>query len=363
MNYYSVLFLTNFLLNAILAIIIVFVYVSVTGKNRSIGHMTAALGFFYALTALLNLNWFLKGGTSNTLELLLLDSMFLAAKTTLLIIIIANIVRDKKLIYLLVLYLFAALTSQFSFTDFFIIVQIISLLLSFMAFLYLGRNSSQSLRASSFFGLLYSACAFIIVCVVYFLKLEIYHLQSFSLVFLSIGLYYVFRYFRSSQAELDLRPVHNTSLEKAGAIVRMLASLIIINLITVVTVISLHEMGHAGTAAYFRCEIGKAVIFDAKNLPHTEVYCSSHDNDPYILLAGLFVPVILGLVLLLIGEGILIDISYLVVGFSFYFSNKDITDLGLTGSFVLIMTVISFVFLFLGIRGLVISLMREENLI
>ena len=143
---------------------------------------------------------------------------------------------------------------------------------------------------------------------------------------------------------------------------RLLSIVFMTFIFIMVSVVSFHELGHALAGKHFGCRISKAVLYDGVNLPHTEVVCADDSNNILIGSAGLFIPLILGLVFLLLGERSTLGVSYLIIGFSFYLSSKDLQDILPSNAIAMVISLIGVMFLILGIKEVLYYAYDEENL-
>ncbi len=327
-----------------------FIYFSIK-KNSRLKHLIQWFGLIQTILVVLNFTWFLKINAPSETEILLFNSMFLVAQVTVLVIFLGYLSQNKNLFFLIFLYLFAALSLHVSFQDFFVLIEFISFLILLLGFMTIINRESKYLMYAGILGVIYSSLSMAFVFILYFLKMKVMVLHSLMNLFLIFAMYHILLFFKSAtSAEIAAK---DTVLKRILNVVKLVIEVAVILVICVISVISIHELGHAVAASHYDCEMSKAVIYDGKHFPHTEIECSTNAYNTIILLSGLFLPVILGAVLMLLGESFLEDIAYLVLGMSFYFSNKDILDLGLTQNFVVVITIVSFVFLYMGIKGLV----------
>lgn len=323
-----------------------------TQKKSDLKKIFSTLALVYVINFVLNIFWFFSISSPVGREIMLFDSMFLVLQSTLLVIALGYLSKQRHLLFLLFVYLFAAASVYVSFADFFLVVQFISYLILLLGFLSVAEEGP--LGKVSLFGSLYSSMSLVVVLVLQFTKLNIVFVQPLVQLLLVIAFYHFYAYIRYVPEKRPKKECLIVSL------VYQIFSLIIILVISGVAVVAIHELGHALAAKYFGCEVTKAVLYDAKTFPHTELVCSDPSNNLVIVLAGLFLPTLVGILLLWFGEPFLEDLSYLIIGFSFYFSNRDILDLGLSQNFIIVLMVISFLFLFIGVRGIILYFFREK---
>src|SRR3989338_4130726 len=128
----------------------------------------------------------------------------------------------------------------------------------------------------------------------------------------------------SSRVTVLRDPLVHFSMQRAA---RFLGFLTTFYLFAGLAVIGLHEVGHALAASSSGCEHSKAVIYDLRDSPHTEISCERGYNDHLLTLGGFAATTLVGALLLLLGTGLSEPLGLFVVGFGFLISFSDLMEL------------------------------------
>ena len=116
-----------------------------------------------------------------------------------------------------------------------------------------------------------------------------------------------------------------------------------------ISIIAIHELGHAFTAQAYDCKYSKAVIYDVLNPPHTELSCPNDDNDVIITYAGLITTLLVSLLFFIGGGQFTSKAAYLMLGFSLLITYGDFSDLNVSGSIILFTILVSLFFICFGV--------------
>ncbi|MBN1503275.1 hypothetical protein JW930_07085 [Candidatus Woesearchaeota archaeon] len=348
------LFLFSGILDFILVGIILFFVIK--KKKSYLDTIFYVLSTFYGIVAFMNVLWHFRPALPLANDALILESLFLVGKTTVLLIIFSYLLAKRNILFYLFLYIISALALQFSFQKFFIIVNFISYSLLMLGFLFLLGLEDSELERSAIFGSLFSFFSVLFILLNNFGGLQLNIFFILNKILLIISIYYLLCYFSKKGLTTSKKKKKNPVLVYFSIIF-----FIVINLVlTFITVISLHELGHALAGQYYHCEYTKAVIYDAKSLPHTELRCSIPSSILVISFAGIVLPLFVGILLLLYGRSYVLGNAYLIIGFSFYLSKHDLSLLSLSQNMLIIVLITSFVFLFLGIKTILEYIYKEE---
>jgi len=138
--------------------------------------------------------------------------------------------------------------------------------------------------------------------------------------------------------------------------VKFLVFLISITLFIMFSATALHEIGHSIAAYSYGCTNIKAIIFETKEWPHTELRCNSEStNTTVILLAGTLFVLLVSLIFFLINTDFTRDISFLLSGFALLSSYGDLDALFLPNWFLMSVFVVSLLLILLGMIKLSFS--------
>ncbi|MEM0473124.1 MAG: hypothetical protein QXF88_00165 [Candidatus Aenigmatarchaeota archaeon] len=132
------------------------------------------------------------------------------------------------------------------------------------------------------------------------------------------------------------------------SVARSIFSMIIINILIILSTVTLHELGHALSGKFFGCAQARAVIFDTENPnPYTELVCESNNVDK-MYLSGIFLTTVFGFAFLTFDSKANRYLSIVVVFFGIFLASLDIIEV--TGQIFA-----KYIFMFLGLSGLVIG--------
>jgi len=134
-----------------------------------------------------------------------------------------------------------------------------------------------------------------------------------------------------------------------------------LTIFALLSTITLHEMGHALAGQYYGCERNRAVIYDISELPYTEMVCKEYYNDTIITIAGIFLPIIIGIIFLLTGSRFTANFSYLIFGFSLIIPTIDLESLNVSQSGIFLVILLGFVILLYGIVKLSASYVKQKG--
>ncbi len=132
------------------------------------------------------------------------------------------------------------------------------------------------------------------------------------------------------------------------SIAKSIWSMIIINIVILISTLSLHELGHALSGKILGCASAKAVIFDTNyNNPYTELVCQdSQQKTAYA--AGFIITTFFGLTFLAFEDKKQRILSLVVIGFGIFLAALDIVEI--TG-----VSIMQYIFILFGLISLVIG--------
>jgi hypothetical protein len=105
----------------------------------------------------------------------------------------------------------------------------------------------------------------------------------------------------------------------------MVAKMTIFNIGIVLSLLSLHEIGHVVLGMYTGCQSGKAIIFDTTQQgPYAELICSGEVNYNFAYMGSFIIPMIFGSVFLFLRNSPQRNFFFVILGFSILFCSLDI---------------------------------------
>jgi hypothetical protein len=353
----------NILLSLCISIFLIVNFV----KFGKVSHLRKILfSFFLISLAFLLLSaifssWLFNVSSYNAYDLLFIHSIIVFFEAILLLIILYFIRKNKKIFYLLFIYLVFIL-SLFIGLDFSNFLLISSLLLIMILFILL--ISFPNFKRSSKFAILYSSMAL-------FLQILLLFQNQFSPVvsLISNAFFFVFLYFflldiRKLPAiffeRRVLRLMHNHYLFD---FLRYFVFIIILTNFIFIGVLAVHEGGHFFVSKLMpNCSIDR-IVYEG-GLPHTEILCNnSFASTNKIIFGGIFIPIIVALLFFFGGGTFMKEISLLIIGFNILISYKDFADLGFSQNVSVFFSIFGGIIILLAIGILAKSRTTEEEFI
>ena len=130
---------------------------------------------------------------------------------------------------------------------------------------------------------------------------------------------------------------------------QIIANMTIFNIGIVLSLLSLHEVGHVLFGMYMGCQSGKAIIFDTSQQgPYAELICSGEVNYSFAYIGSLIIPMIFGSIFLFLKNTPQRNFFFVILGFSILFCSLDIV--AITG-----IQTMEYCFIVLGIIFVVIG--------
>lgn len=109
------------------------------------------------------------------------------------------------------------------------------------------------------------------------------------------------------------------------SIVKDITNMIILNIIVLITVLALHEFGHALGGKLIGCDEIKAVIFDSRNGAYTELNCKQNEEKQNIAyLSSLIFTGLFGLSFLTFDKKTQKSMIFVALGFGILLAGIDI---------------------------------------
>jgi hypothetical protein len=110
------------------------------------------------------------------------------------------------------------------------------------------------------------------------------------------------------------------------------------------SVIAVHEIGHAVIAKFYKCE-AESVLYSRGLTPYTEITCTKYsinkEKPAQLVLGGLLLTVVFSVLLMLFGTELIIYLSYIMLGISFLIANSDLSEIGLPRSILITVNIFS----------------------
>jgi hypothetical protein len=321
--------------------------------TRKVGDIIGVNGIFYLVFALLNFSWVFRLLDPTKQDFILMSFVLAVINSILILYAVYKITGNRNLIYLVVLFLVSVFAINFSMNSFFLLSMAISYLLLVIVFLDIMFFSNLYLSKAGVMGFFYTISSLILLVLAYYNFNPVYLPWMIPNGFMLLALHSIFLYIKSVGIAENKKHYKKEkfAISIAYEFIKFSASTLSITAFILLSVIGLHEFGHAMVAQYYGCDHTKAVIYDVVQAPHTEVICDYYYNDTLLTLGGILATFVIGIVFLITGGEFTTLISYLIMGFSVLISYGDFTELGISKN-------ITWTLALLSLAAIIISLVK-----
>ena len=356
------LLLLNFIVSLAITIFLIlnFIKSNKYPHLKKIFSLLFLMGLIFLLSSIIFSLWFFNITNYNPSDFLLIHSILISIEAILLLIIIYNLRKSKKIFYLLFIYLIF-IFSMIIGLDFSNFLLISSLLLIMILFILL--ISIPNFNRISKFAILYSSVSLLLQIISLF-KNEFSPLISLvsNILFFVFILFFLF----------DIKLFPTNSLEKTSKFkksyylfdfLRYFIFIVILTNFIFIGTLAIHEAGHFSVSKLSPdCDLEK-IVYEG-NLPHTEILCNNYaDSMNKIIFGGIFFPVIVAFLFFFGGGTFMKETSLLILGFDILISYKDFIDLGFSQTISTFFSMFGGGIIFLAIAILAKSRTTEEEFI
>ncbi len=357
------LFLLNALISLAIAIFLIFNFIINNKKYPKLGNaflLLFLMGFIFLIYSLVFSLVVFNVTTYNPSDFLFIHSILISVESIFLLILIYNIRKNKKIFYLLFIYLIFifSILMGWNFPNFLLISSLMLIMILFILLI----SIPQFARISKF-AIFYCSISLLLEVILIFKN------QSSILMSLISNLFFfVFILF----FVIDLKKIPFSSSEKKHSFkkkyylfdfIRYFIFIVILTNFVFIGTIAIHESGHFFVSKLFTdCDLER-IVYEG-SLPHTEILCgNSPDSLGIIILGGIFVPVLVAFLFFFGGGTFMKEISLLILGFNIVISYKDFIDLGFSNVLSSFFSMFGGAIIILGILILAKSRTTEEEFI
>lgn len=276
--------------------------------------------------------WFLGAISFSSGDAGIIIAFTTVIESVIMFIFIYRVIGHKGLYYLLFLYLASLIfLIFFSFILFFIVLSNIFVFSIFLYFISL----TKSLKREGYCIFIYFILSFVwAISLILFNNAVLLHfLPRIAFLFFLYFLLLDLRGLKTEQKKV--RKENNFSI-----FLRHLIFVITIANLLFISTVGVHEAGHIISAKYFGCERIRTIVYEESGggigiAPYTEVFCSDNYYQEFIILAGIFLPLIVSILLLVIGKIFVRKLAFLMLGFSLLISYRDLQEMQLSSSIII----------------------------
>jgi hypothetical protein len=319
------------------------------------------MGLSFLLLCSILTFWSFNLAAYSQFDLLFIHSIIVFFEAILLLIIIYSLRKNKKVFYLLFIYLIFVLSLiiGLDFSNFLLISSLLVIMILFILLL-----SISDFGRSCKFAILYSSISLFLQILLLFQNQFSPIVSLISNVFFFIFLFFFLRDIRRLSEiffeRRTLRLRHNNYLFD---FLRYFVFIIILTNFIFIGVLAVHEGGHFMVSKLNpNCDLER-IVYEG-TLPHTEILCNnSAISTNSIIFGGIFIPIIVALLLFFGGGTFMKEISLLIIGFDILVSYKDFLDLGFSTSISAFFSIFGGIVILIAIGILAKSRTTEEEFI
>jgi len=359
----NILFLINILISLGIAIFIFVDFIKKYNKYpelKRIFFLLFFMGFVFLLYSIIFSLWIFGFTNYNPSDFLLIHSILVSIEATLLLIIIYNLRKNRKIFYLFSIYLifFFSLIMGWNFSNFLLISSLMLIMILFILFI-----SVPHFTRISKFAIFY--CSISLLLEITFL----FKNQPSPIISLDSNLFF-FLFIFFFLIDLKNIPIltsdRKIKLKKSYYLFDFLRYFIFIVILTnfvFIGTLAIHEAGHFFVSKITTdCELER-IIYDG-SLPHTEILCNnSPDSLNKIIFGGIFLPVLVAFLFFFGGGTFMKEISLLIIGFDILIAYQDFIDLGFSSTISTFFSMFGAGIIILAILILAKSRTTEEDFI
>lgn len=353
MNY---LFFINFILSFGMALFVLF---SVSKRFKSISSERAKkylvlLSLAYLVLSMVFFLWFVKVLEYSIGDLGIIFSFLLLAQNILLYSIIHLFVRNRNIFYFFIIYISLAFYFVYNF-NFIIFFSIASFLVSLLLFVSFAFRFDEYKKVG-YLGIIYSLEGIVFSVLFFFGLINLLIVTIFLVATLFLLFFFLLR-------DLEKFPlfVRSKSFKKRSPFLRVLGHfvfiIVFINFIFIGTLV-VHEFGHFSVSKLYGCEYQK-IVYENQFL-HTDISCPTSQGSKASIFGGIFLPIFIALLLILLGGPFMKEIGLLLLGFNILSISKDLVDLNVTQSVIFFISAFGAIILGYGIYLLAKSRIEED---
>jgi hypothetical protein len=334
----SVSFLALFILALILAL------KSFREKNTQFGAIISVVSVFYIASAILNAVWAFNLSSPSATEAVLAGSAFVMPVAALLCVGFYRLTLDKKFLVFLSIFALSLFGFGMDPLKFVNVIVFVAFFLMLLIGIELSISKNSLWRAGALI-----ACYGATGAAFTFLSIRLQMAPPWFVTSIEMAAAYYFLIQKSEgicephEERCQKEPVAFTAVRYFIFILTLLAFLFM-------STIAIHEIGHGAAAEILGCE-STSVLFSSgmHSNPFTEVSCMNTSRYPPIAVAGIALPLVFGLLLLLSGRGFVRNIGILTISIGLFLSYGDMQALKIPLTYLVLAYLFSFFFIGIAI--------------
>ncbi len=359
----NLLFLLNALVSLVIAIFLIYSFIKKKKTHPALERvffLFFLMGFIFLLYSIVFFLWIFNATVYNSSDFLFIHSILISAESILFLLIVYDIRRNKKLFYLLFIYLIFVFSILIGW-NFPVFLLISSLMLIMILFILL--ISIPNFTRFSKLAIFYCSISLLFEVTLLFKNQQSPLMSLISnLFFFLFVLFFV----------IDVKNISFYTDENSKRLrknyylfdfFRYFIFIVILTNFVFIGTIAIHESGHFFVSKIFTdCDLER-IVYEG-NLPHTEILCSeSVDSLDTVIWGGILVPVLVAFLFFFGGGTFMKEISLLILGFNIIISYQDFIDLSFSSTLSTFFSMFGGAIIILGILILAKSRTTEEEFI
>jgi hypothetical protein len=290
-------------------------------------------------------------------DMLTLSCMVIIAQALIFYFFTVSLKKSKLTHAVLIMYLVGLFLVFLSPLNFQIFALIISLFFMLLTLLNLIEHKDEVISKVGYVSLIYSGLAIIMFFLLFFrTDLDLLFISIANLAFLPFAYYLSHSFSPYSVSE-------EKEVKEKSIILMFIKYFIFITAFTNILLIStlgFHELSHVAVARLYGCD-AKAVFFEKNIYPYSEITCESTLGMNIIALAGPILPILCALLLFFVEKSITRASALMVIGFNLTAAYSDFKEVHISGSIILVFTLLGVILLLLGLIHLAQFIFYSES--
>lgn len=358
----NVLFLLNFLVTLSISIFLIYNFFKIGRQSihKKMFFLFSLLGIMFFLFSILLFLWSFNIIEYLYADCILINAIMVSFESVLFFIAIYSTRKNKKLFYLLLMYVIIFLSIFIG--GFANLILFSSLLLIMILFLLI--INSEYFHLSSRLGIFYASLSlFLQFSSLFYEGSYLTILLICNISFSILIFFFIHEFKKTPPLLLTKKDIKLTGENYFLDFLRYFVFIIILTNFIFIGTLAIHEGGHFVSSKFVSgCRFEK-IVYEG-GFPRTEILCGdSSTSINIILLGGILFPILVALLLFFGGGAFIRKLAFMIIGFNILISYQDFIDLGLSQNISLFFSIIGAVTIILTIAFLAKSRTNEEEFI
>ncbi|MBI4438936.1 hypothetical protein HY640_03330 [Candidatus Woesearchaeota archaeon] len=328
-------------------------------QNRTVSAFIGVNAAFLAIQAVLSLMWGTGQIPLQQNDFLLTRAIFSAIQAITILLIVHSMTGKKTILFMLLLFVIGSLPIRPNMTYFFASITLTSYMLItlILGYLIMSGKENNSLRKAAITGTAYAA-----ISAATFIAYFIAKINATAYLFPAQNILLAATIYLLGKGHATPKPAQEQGKKHLMIPVLFAKYAVFVTSVCMFvffSTVSIHELGHTIAARMYGCDV-KTVIYGGQENPHTEFFCSGRYSDEIVTLAGIAMPIAVAAAFMFTQETLIIKIAYLMMGFNLFISFRDLKELYVSDSAILIIIALSVITVLFSIVRLSIYYLYQQ---